>query len=102
MKNEINNIKLQSACSQNWNGMTACESGRFCASCQNTIFDFTDKNQSEFDTIYRQNEGKVCGRFKLSQLASIQNFQKATVLSATLLSFSSCLKEEVPSAKSIK
>jgi TonB family protein len=96
MKNEINNIQLEFACSQNWDGMMACESGKFCAACQNTVFDFTDKNQSYFDAIYQQNEGKVCGRFKLSQLTSIQNFQKAVVLSASLMSLSSCFKEEIP------
>jgi TonB family protein len=96
MKNEINNIKLQFACSQNWDGMKACESGKFCMACQNTVFDFTDKNQSDFDAIYQQNEGKVCGRFKLSQLASIQSLQKVAVLSASLMSFSACFKEELP------
>jgi TonB family protein len=96
MKNNINNIQLQFACSQNWDGMVACESGKFCAACQNTVFDFTDKNQSDFEAIYQQNERKVCGRFKLSQLASIQNFQKAAVLSASLMSFSACFKEEMP------
>lgn len=96
MKNDINNVKLQFACSQNWDGMATCESGKFCTACQNTVFDFTDKNQSYFNTIYKQNDGKICGKFILSQLASIQNFQKAAVISASLMGFSACFKEEMP------
>ncbi len=64
----IKNIPLAFQCPQNWDAMRLCEGGKFCTICQKTVFDFTNKNQADFDKINQQFEGKICGRFHKSQL----------------------------------
>jgi Gram-negative bacterial TonB protein C-terminal len=77
----IKNIQLSFQCPQNWDAMRLCDGGKFCSTCQKTVFDFTDKNQTDFDIIYQQFNGQICGRFRQSQL----NFAKITAMAGLFL-----------------
>ncbi len=46
--------------------MTPTDKGRFCASCQKQVFDFTNSTDREIATALKN--GAACGRFKESQL----------------------------------
>jgi hypothetical protein len=65
-------ISVPKPCHEDWDKMTPEQTGKFCGSCAKTVVDFTqmlpEKMQQYF--IQHQNE-KVCGRFKATQLNTI-------------------------------
>ncbi|WDO11965.1 carboxypeptidase-like regulatory domain-containing protein [Flavobacterium sp. WW92] len=66
MFNKIN-ISIPKPCHENWQEMTAVEKGRFCNSCQKTVYDFT--KLSDRQLIQKINsEPNSCGRFLKTQL----------------------------------
>lgn len=60
-------ISVPTPCHEDWQQMTLADKGRFCASCQTKVIDFTNSSDRE---IARTLEGSthVCGRFRESQL----------------------------------
>ena len=63
------NVLLQ-PCSEEWQQMTPTAQGRHCASCQRTVFDFTDKTQADLEAARAAApDGRLCGRFRAEQLA---------------------------------
>ncbi|MBZ4036175.1 energy transducer TonB [Flavobacterium sp. 17A] len=65
-------ITIPEPCQENWDKMTPNENGRFCLSCSKTVIDFTTMLPEEIKHFFIQNENeKVCGRFRKSQLDSI-------------------------------
>jgi protein TonB len=82
-KKDIENITMSFVCPQNWDNMTICGNGRFCAVCQKMVYDFTNKSQAEYDAIVQKNEGQVCGRFTRKQVTPpAVNFAKAAAFAA--------------------
>ena len=60
-------INIPKPCNQSWNQMSAVEKGRFCNSCQKTVYDFTKlSNRAIVEKI--QSEPTSCGRFLNEQL----------------------------------
>lgn len=61
------NITIPKPCHENWHEMTVAEKGRFCNSCQKTVYDFTlFSDRQLIDKI--NSESNICGRFLASQL----------------------------------
>ncbi len=69
MKQNIDNIKLKFSCDQNWNDMNTISDGRFCSTCQKTVYDLTDKKTDYFLTLLAEDSNGFCGRFKSDQIA---------------------------------
>lgn len=68
-------ITIPEPCHANWNSMSPTEKGRFCRSCEKTVFDFTQMGQDEIFSFFKAentNGRKVCGHFKRSQLDSVK------------------------------
>ncbi|GAA4344172.1 carboxypeptidase-like regulatory domain-containing protein [Flaviaesturariibacter amylovorans] len=61
-------LQLPSPCSESWDGMTPDGSGRFCASCQKTVTDFTAMSDAAIAAYLAQQSGPVCGRLYPDQL----------------------------------
>ena len=61
-------IHIPKPCHEDWDKMTAEEQGRFCASCQQVVYDFTRSTEEEFNELVATH-GKVCGRFREEQIA---------------------------------
>ena len=61
-------------CRENWDNMTKVEKGKFCASCQKQVIDFSTMSDREIATFFKKpilslsKDGSVCGRFMQHQL----------------------------------
>jgi len=67
-----NRISIPKPCDEDWNAMTPNEQGRFCGQCSKTVTDFTGMGALEIQDYLLENNGtKVCGRFKSTQLDTI-------------------------------
>jgi hypothetical protein len=65
-------ISIPTPCQENWAEMQANDLGKFCFSCQKTVIDFTGKSEREIAEILLGSKGKICGRFRESQLKTIE------------------------------
>lgn len=64
-------LKIKSPCHENWDEFTQKPEGGFCSSCQKTVIDFTNKSNSEIQTILLAKKGQnLCGRIGLDQIDS--------------------------------
>ena len=66
MKQKIQ-ITIPEPCHEGWQNMTPVEKGRFCASCQKTVLDFTYLSDNEIINLVNKNDN-LCGRISTSQL----------------------------------
>ena len=60
-------LSIPTPCHENWQQMTPVEKGRFCASCQKKVFDFTNMPDREIASVLRSHN-HVCGRLTAKQL----------------------------------
>lgn len=60
-------LSIASPCHENWDNMTPADKGRFCASCQKRVVDFTRSSDREILEAIKTG-GQACGRFRASQL----------------------------------
>ena len=60
-------ISIPEPCHEGWQNMTPVEKGRFCASCQKTVLDFTHLSDNEIINLVNKNDN-LCGRINTSQL----------------------------------
>lgn len=61
-------LTIPAPCQQRWQDMEAENTGRFCASCQKTVVDFSSLTDLELiERLARKNDS-TCGRFRASQL----------------------------------
>jgi hypothetical protein len=62
-------LQVPTPCHENWEDMTQTEKGRFCASCQKQVIDFSNKSDREIAMFFKKpSSGSVCGRFVEDQL----------------------------------
>lgn len=76
-------ITIPKPCHENWSEMKPVDKGRFCASCQKKVYDFTQAPDTAILEIIRKSQD-VCGRFRVSQLERklIEPTQKSSVWAA--------------------
>ena len=61
-------INIPEPCHEDWNTMSPCEHGRFCAHCQKKVIDFTTWSDTALFQFFSKNEAPVCGRFSTYQI----------------------------------
>ncbi|WP_172623101.1 T9SS type A sorting domain-containing protein [Flavisolibacter ginsenosidimutans] len=61
-------LSVPKPCHENWNEMTPDDQGRFCASCQKSVIDFSTMSDRQLATFFKKPSGSVCGRFHPDQL----------------------------------
>jgi hypothetical protein len=61
-------VGIQNPCSENWSQMSPEADGRFCASCQKKVHDFTMMGDQEILQWFARHQGSACGRFRPDQL----------------------------------
>jgi hypothetical protein len=61
-------ISIPTPCHEDWNAMTPETKGRFCASCQKTVIDFSTMSDRQLAEFFKKPAGSLCGRFHTDQL----------------------------------
>lgn len=56
-----------SKCTEDWNKMSPNEVGKFCSSCQTSVYQIHDKSLDEIHELKDQNNDKICGRISKVQ-----------------------------------
>ena len=65
----MKNLTIPNPCKVDWNKMTKAEGGKFCASCEKIVVDFSSMSDKEIkDYFAKITTQKVCGHFYSSQL----------------------------------
>jgi hypothetical protein len=82
-------ISIPTPCHEDWGKMTPDAKGAFCASCQKSVYDFTNKSDEEIISVFeKKGKEKVCGRFAPAQLSRpIVSFGNASVSNSRLAKF---------------
>lgn len=62
------NLSIPTPCHESWDQMTAAAKGRFCASCQKTVIDFTNMSDRQLAAFFKKPTTNTCGRFYNDQL----------------------------------
>lgn len=61
--NPLNNLKIASPCSQDWEGMFGNERKRFCGECNLNVYNLSGMSKTEAENLLINAEGRVCVRF---------------------------------------
>jgi len=59
----LNNIKIASPCSADWQGMYGNERKRFCGECKLNVYNISGMTRSEAENLLEQSEGRLCVRY---------------------------------------
>lgn len=61
--NPLDNIKVASPCSADWNEMSGNEQQRFCGNCQKNVYNLSGMTKDEAENLLLNAEGRLCIRF---------------------------------------
>ena len=61
-------LSIPEPCHENWDEMTPDGKGKFCASCQKPVIDFTNMTERQVAEFFRRPGSSTCGRFLQDQL----------------------------------
>lgn len=69
--NVLNNIKIATPCTANWEEMQGNDRVRFCAQCERNVYNLSALSQTEALGLINQTEGRLCVRFYQRQDGTI-------------------------------
>lgn len=61
--NPLNDIKIASPCSADWNEMIGSERRRFCGECKLNVYNLSGMTRVEAENLLIKSEGRLCVRF---------------------------------------
>ncbi|MDQ6788473.1 MAG: hypothetical protein M3033_16845 [Acidobacteriota bacterium] len=61
--NPLENIRIASPCSADWNEMIGNERQRFCGACKLNVYNLSGMSKREAENLILQSEGRLCVRF---------------------------------------
>ena len=59
----LNNIRIASPCSADWNEMYGDDRKRFCGDCKLNVYNLSDMTKEEAESLVMNAEGRLCIRF---------------------------------------
>lgn len=61
--NPLDNVKVASPCSQDWNAMIGSERKRYCGECKLNVYNLSGMTETEAENLIQNSEGRLCVRF---------------------------------------
>lgn len=61
--NPLDNIKVASPCSQDWDAMIGSERKRYCGECKLNVYNLSGMTRNEAENLIQNSEGRLCVRF---------------------------------------
>lgn len=61
--NPLNNLKVGSPCSQDWNAMIGSDRKRYCGECKLNVYNLSGMSRAEAENLITSAEGRLCVRF---------------------------------------
>jgi len=61
--NPLNNLKVASPCSQDWNAMLGDSRKRYCGECKLNVYNLSGMTRAEAENLVMSAEGRLCVRF---------------------------------------
>jgi len=61
--NPLNNLKVASPCSQDWNAMLGDNRKRYCGECKLNVYNLSGMTRAEAENLILSAEGRLCVRF---------------------------------------
>lgn len=61
--NQLDNIKVASPCSQDWDAMIGNERKRYCGECKLNVYNLSGMSRTEAENLIINSEGRLCVRF---------------------------------------
>ncbi len=61
--NPLDNIKVASPCSQDWDAMIGNERKRYCGECKLNVYNLSGMSRVDAENLITNNEGRLCVRF---------------------------------------
>lgn len=61
--NPLNDLKVASPCSQDWNAMIGSERKRYCGECKLNVYNLSGMTRAEAENLITSAEGRLCVRF---------------------------------------
>jgi hypothetical protein len=62
-ESSLNNIKIASPCSANWDEMYGNDRKRFCGDCKLNVYNLSGMSSDEAENLITSSEGRLCVRF---------------------------------------
>lgn len=59
----LNNLKVASPCSQDWNAMLGDSRKRYCGECKLNVYNLSGMSEAEAENLILSAEGRLCVRF---------------------------------------
>jgi hypothetical protein len=59
----LNNLKVASPCSQDWNAMIGNDRKRFCGDCKLNVYNLSGMTKRDAENLLLNSEGRLCVRF---------------------------------------
>lgn len=61
--NPLENVRVASPCSQDWNQMLGDDRKRFCGECKLNVYNLSGMTRTEAESLLINSEGRLCVRF---------------------------------------
>ncbi len=61
--NPLDNIKIASPCSMDWDAMTGVGRKRYCGECKLNVYNLSGMTRTEAESLLMNSEGRLCVRF---------------------------------------
>jgi Ni2+-binding GTPase involved in maturation of urease and hydrogenase len=61
--NPLNNIKIASPCSADWNEMLGDERKRYCGDCKLNVYNLSEMTKAQAENLIIESEGSLCVSF---------------------------------------
>lgn len=60
---QLDQIKIASPCTADWESMTGTDQARFCGQCRKNVYNLSEMTRDDAQRVVEEHEGRLCVRF---------------------------------------